>query len=249
MIGAVETPRFSLGTIDMLLRDRDLMLTRIKTGNVREILRTMTLTIAVAMMIVGAALGSYRGGIQIVYAGLKAPLVLLGTAALSAPVLTAIGGALGRRSRLAVDLALVMSALAWGALVVAAFTPLIMLGRASELSYHAMVLGTVAVFSIGGLAALSMIVRAMALEAGRGWLTAVVGMCLVFVMVGGQLAWALRPYLLRPKTPDVVFVREVEGSLVDAIVGAVRSARGIYDRDAAPVPGIDDGSSPAEVGP
>jgi hypothetical protein len=34
----------------------------------------------------------------------------------------------------------------------------------------------------------------------------------------------------------VVFVREVEGSLVDAVVGAVRSARGIYDRESAPVP-------------
>jgi hypothetical protein len=233
------SPRVSFGTIDLLLRDRDLMLTRIKTGNVGEIIRTMTLTIAVAMAIVGAALGSYRGDEQILFAAIKLPLVLLGTAALSAPALTAIGAALGRRSKLATDLALVMSALAFGALLVAAFTPLIMLGRAMEASYHEMILGTVAIFAVGGIAALGMIVRALAIEAAPGWRTAVLGLCIVFTMVGGQLAWALRPYLMRPKTPQIVFVREVEGSLFDAVVGAVRSARGIYHRDSAPVPGLE----------
>ncbi len=237
MIGTIETPKLSLGTIDLLLRDRDRMLIKIRTGNVNEILRTMIVTITIAMAIVGAALGSYRGGEQIFYAAIKLPLVLLGTAALSAPALTAIGTALGRTSRLAVDLALVMSALAFGALIVVAFTPLIMLGRTLEASYHEMILGTVAVFALGGIAALTMIVRAMSIEAGRGWRTAVASMCLVFVMVGGQLSWALRPYLVRPKTQEIVFVREVEGSLFDAVVGAVRSARGIYHRDHAPVPG------------
>ncbi len=239
MIGTVESPRISLGTIDLLLRDRDLMMTKIKSGNVGEILRTMTLTIAVCMAIVGAALGSYRGEEQILYAAIKLPLVLLGTAALSAPALTAISGALGRKSRLATDLTLVMSALAFGALLVTAFTPLIMLGRAVEASYHQMILGTVAVFAIGGIAALAMVIRALSIEASKGWITAVIGLCLVFVMVGGQLSWALRPYLVRPRTPDIVFVREVEGSLFDAVVGAVRSARGIYDRDHAPVPGFE----------
>ena len=60
-------------------------------------MRTMVATIAITMAIVGAALGSYRGGVQIAYAAIKLPLVLLGTAALSAPALTAIGAALGRR--------------------------------------------------------------------------------------------------------------------------------------------------------
>ncbi|HEU0032738.1 MAG TPA: hypothetical protein VFQ53_19035, partial [Kofleriaceae bacterium] len=107
------TTPVSLGTIDVLLRDRTLMLARIRSGNVTAILRTMIVTIAAAMAIVGAALGSYRGGIQIAYAAIKLPLVLLGTAALSAPVLTAIGSALGRRVRFAQDLALVLSALAF----------------------------------------------------------------------------------------------------------------------------------------
>lgn len=236
MIGAIESPRVSFGTIDLLLRDRPRMLAQIKAGNVGEILRTMTLTIAVAMAVVGAALGSYRGGEQILYAAIKLPLVLLGTAALSAPALTAIGAALGRRSRLVDDLALVMSALAFGALLLAACTPLVMLGRALDVSYHRMILMTVAMFSIAGLASLKMVVQALAAEQGPGWRSAIAGLCIVFVVVGGQLAWALRPYLVRPRADEIVFVREVEGGLLDAVHGAIRSARGIYWRDAAPLP-------------
>jgi len=234
-------PPRSLGTIDLLLRDRGVMLARIRHGaDLATILRTMVTTIALAMAIVGAALGSYRGGEQVAYAAVKLPLVLLGTAALSAPALTAIGRALGRRSRLAADLALVMAALAFGALLLAACTPLILLGRALELGYHEMILATVSMFAIAGLASLHMVIHALSLESLRdgthGWRSAVAGLCVVFTLVGGQLAWALRPYLVRPRTPDVPFVRALEGSLFDAVTGAFQSARGIYTRDQAPLP-------------
>jgi hypothetical protein len=223
MISAVETsvsvPR-SLGTIDLLLRDREVMLARIRAGtNLAGILKTMVATIAVTMAIVGAALGTYRGGIQIAYAAVKLPLVLLGTAALSAPALSAIGRALGRRSHLVQDLTLVMSALAFGALMLVAGTPLILLGRAIELSYHQMILMTVVMFGIAGLAVLQMIIHAISVESlrdGRGWRSAVLGFVIVFVTVGGQLSWALRPYLVRPRTPDVPFVRELEAPLPES---------------------------------
>jgi hypothetical protein len=245
MIGALETPSIgvprSLGTIDLLLRDRETMLARIRANvNIAAILKTMVATIAITMAIVGAALGSYRGGVQIAYAAVKLPLVLLGTAALSAPALTAIGRAAGRRSRLVPDLALVMSALAFGSLLLVAGTPLILLGRAIDLSYHEMILMTVTLFGIAGLAALGMVIHAVSVEAlrdgSRGWRTAVFGLCIVFVTIGGQLSWALRPYLVRPRTEDIPFVRAKEGSLFDAISGAFNSARGIYERDSAPVP-------------
>ena len=91
-------------------------------------------------------------------------------------------------------------------------------------------------FAIAGAAALHMICRGVAREAAPGWRTAVAGMIVVFSLVGGQLAWALRPYLVRPRAPEPVFVREVEGSLFDAVTGAARSARGIYDRGAGDAP-------------
>ena len=241
MIAALDgapTPaaRPALGMIDLLLRDRARMLARIHRGTeLAAIMRTMIATIAVTMAIVGAALGSYRGGVQIAYAAIKLPIVLLGTAALSAPVLSATGAALGRRSRLSADLALVMAALAFGSLLLVACTPLLLLGRSVDLDYHRMILAVVAMFAIAGAAALRMICQGVAREAAPGWRTAVAALCLVFTLVGGQLAWALRPYLVRPRAPEVMFLRQVEGSLFDSVTGALRSARGIYDRDAAPL--------------
>lgn len=234
---APDARRTGPALIDQLLRDRGAILARIASGREHAaITRTMAVTIAVAMAIVGATLGCYRGGVQIGYAAIKLPAVLLGTAALSAPALTSIGAALGRRARLSGDLALVITALAFGALLLAACTPLILLARAVELPYHRMFLCTVGMFALAGVASLRMIAQALARETGPGRTTALLGMCVVFALVGGQLAWALRPYLVRPRTPDVPFVRDVEGSLFDAISGAVRSARGIYDRDRAPLP-------------
>ncbi len=230
--------------LEQLLRDRGAIRARIAAGrDLAALTRAMVATIAIAMAVVGAALGSYRGGVQIAYAAIKLPLVLLGTAALSAPALTAIGAALGRRARLSADLALVITALAFGALVLVAAVPLLMLGRALELPYHRMILATVAVFALAGVASLRVIVQALAREAAPGGTSAIAGLCVVFALVGGQLAWALRPYLVRPRATEVVFVHEVEGSLFDAIGGALRSAQGIYVRDRAPLPDAD------EVGP
>lgn len=230
-------PRTASATmIDMLLRDRPAILARIRAGtDLLSILRTMIATIVIAMAIVGASLGSYRGDEQIAYAAVKLPLVLLGTAALSAPALWALGAALGRRSRLASDLALVMTGLAFGALVLAACTPLILLGRAIDLAYHRMILVVVIAFVVAGVAALRMIASSVLAEGSRGSAVAILGLCVVFSLVGAQLAWALRPYLVRPQTRDVPFVRDVEGSIYDALPELIRSAQGKYRRN-APVP-------------
>ncbi len=229
-------PHASLSLIDLLLRDRAGTLARIRAGaELKPLLATMVATIAVSMAIVGAALGSYRGGIQIAYAAIKLPLVLLGAAALSAPALSAIGAALGRRSRLSADFTLVMSAVAFGALLLAATTPLILLGRAAELDYHRMIAGTVCAFTLAGCGTLRMIIQGVAAEQAPGWRSAVAGLCCVFALVGAQLAWAMRPYLVRPRAPEVPFVRTVEGSLFDAVTTTLRSARGIYVRE-APLP-------------
>jgi hypothetical protein len=233
-------PMRAFAAIDQLLRDRTSILARITSGkDLAAITRVMVATIAVSMAIVGAALGSYRGGVQIGYAAIKLPLVLLGTAALSAPALTAIGSAAGRRIRLTQDLVLVVTALAFGSLLLTACTPLLLLCIAMKREYHDMILVTVGLFSLAGIAALRMIVQGVRLEAvtaPRGSTSAVLGLCVVFALVGGQLSWALRPYLVRPRAHDVVFVRDVEGSLFDSISQTFDSARGHYARDSAPLP-------------
>ncbi len=66
------------------------------------------------------------------------------------------------------------------------------------------------------------------------------GLLTVFGLVGTQMAWTLRPFLLRPRTPDIMFVRSIEGSFIEAVTVSARSARGIYARDAAPLPPVEE---------
>jgi hypothetical protein len=216
--------------IDLLLRDRRAALARVREaspGEVASAARLMVGTIAVCAAIVGAALGSYRGGAQIAFAAIKLPIVLLGTAVVSAPVLTAIGTALGRPPRLVHDLLVVITALAFGALVLVAGTPLLLLARAADVNYHTTILLVVAVFAIAGLACLRVVVGGVPADGTPGRGAAVLALCAVFAVVGSQLAWSLRPYLVRPasRNDDVTFVHPLEGGLVDAVVDTARSSR------------------------
>ena len=122
-------------------------------------------------------------------------------------------------------------------LLIAATTPIVLLAQAFDASYHALVLLVVACCGVGGAAGLSFFIAALARFSGRG--RPIVGLVLlaVFAVVGAQMSWTLRPYLVRPRTPETPFVRSIEGSFLDAVVRTADSARGVYYRTSAPLPG------------
>lgn len=231
-------PPASLGLVDQLLRNRAAILARIDRGHdLTALARTMIVTIAVSTALVGASIGSYRGGVQIAYAAIKVPLVLLLTAALCAPTLTALNLALGRPASLPRDLARFLAALGFGSLVLLAEAPLLLLARSIELDYHRTTLLLVGCFAVAGGASVSMLGAALLRTAARSAGAVLAAALAVFALVGGQMAWTLRPYLVRPRTPDAPFVRDLEGSLYESVLDTARSARGDYRRDAAPLPG------------
>src|SRR5437868_11946416 len=121
-------PSAVLETVDELLRDRKATLVRIHEGDdLAAFARAMIATIAAGAGAFGGAMGAWRGGPQILLAGVKLPLVILLTAALCAPATSALNAAMDRRADLRRDLALVLASLALGALVLAALAPVILL--------------------------------------------------------------------------------------------------------------------------
>ncbi|HEU5058557.1 MAG TPA: hypothetical protein VFU21_18620 [Kofleriaceae bacterium] len=240
----------SLRLVDALLRDRGVVCDRIAAEQeLSALVRTMLLAVIAGGALFGAAVGSYRGGIQIAYGAVKFPLVLLLTAAVCAPTLTAVQSALGRPASIRRDLALVTSALALTSLVLAAAAPLMVLGARPApsststdrlIDYHGMALILFAAGAAAGAAGLAMFWRGLGARRGPGRLAVFLPVLVVFVLVGAQMAWTLRPYLVRPRSPDVVFVRSLEGSLIEAVGQTLRSARGDYFREAAPLPGEDE---------
>lgn len=228
----------ALVLVDQLLRDRAGLLARIEAeADLVGVARAMIVTIIACAAVFGAALGLYRGGAQIAFAAVKLPLVILLTAGLCTPALTALRHAVEGHSSLRRDLALVLSSLALGSLVIAALAPVIMLAVSWGARYHALILLTVSCCAVGGAVGLSLFVsgtRGLA----RGARVLITAAALVLVgLVGSQMTWTLRPYLVRPRTEDVPFLRQVEGSFLDAVSASSRSAAGIYrEREALAEP-------------
>jgi hypothetical protein len=236
-VAAKLAPAAGFAAIDQLLRDREALLDRIERGrDLRGLARTMLLSILVSAGVFGAALGLYRGGAQVAFAALKLPLAILLTAALVAPATSALRRVVEGATSMRRDVALVLASLALGSLVIAALAPVVTLAVCWGAFYHTVVVLAVACCAAGGAVGLSFFVRGTRTMA-RGGRAVVVGTTLLLVaLVGAQMAWTARPWIVRPRTPDVPIVRRLEGGFLDAVVTASASAVGVYARPEAPLP-------------
>lgn len=231
-----STPSPALSALDQLLRDRGEFLDALDEHASAATARAMIFAILGGTGLFGAALGLFHGGVQIFAAAVKLPLVLLFTAALATPALHAAARVADGAADLRRDLVLVLASLALTSFVLAALAPVVLLAVLSHASYHAVVLTVVACCGVAGALGLAFFLGGLSRQLTRG-LPAVTALALtVFVLVGSQLAWTLRPYVVRPRA-ELALLRPMEGSFLDSVATTFRSARGVYHRDHAPLPG------------
>ena len=168
--------------------------------------------IVVGALLFGAAVGSWRGDTQIAFAAMKLPVVTVGTLVLCVPAFYAIAAVFGRPWSVRAAVSIMLVAGARFSLVLLAATPVVWLSVSLGASYDAVKLLAALAYALAGLAALGLIVRG--LGPGPGRLTTVVTFIGVFLLVGGQSAWILRPYIGTPGHDEVtLFTREHEGGL------------------------------------
>ena len=218
----------TLNDLDSLIRTRRHFIAQLASGDVQPLARTLLMSTLVCSAVFGACLGSYRGGLQTLFAMVKFPVVILLTAAFTVPALSAMKSALGVRTSLVRDAALVLAALALATLVMAAAAPLLLLAITHGIPYHMTILMVVGAGGFGGLAGLSVLAMGLNDVGFKGRLTLLATTLAVFSLVGGELAWMLRPYLLRPSATSTTFLRAAEGTFFDAVSQSYDSARGIY---------------------
>ena len=91
--------------------------------------------------------------------------------------------------------------------------------------------GGLGIGTVGGFLGVATLWRGLRGRAGRF----VAGMVLAgtFALVGTQMSWTLRPYLVRPQTVDVPVVRALEGSFLESVTESVFSAAGVFRRPGA----------------
>jgi hypothetical protein len=246
VIGAVEVlsqpeapalPERERGVIDGLLTDPRGVVQHALTAEAdaqMRLVRLFLLSIVAGTAAFGAALGLTRGGVQVLYAALKLPIVVLLTAAVCTPALTALSLALGRTTDLRSDLVRVLATLARGSLVLAALAPVMLLSSSVRLAYHQSVLLCVTCCALAGAASLPLLGRALWVGRGR-WLL-VAAIATVVTVAGTQTAWLFRPYLVRPRTTSVPFMRGLDGTFAGSVGRSGRSALGIYDAPAVRAP-------------
>jgi hypothetical protein len=203
--------------------------------DVAGIARTALLTLAVSATAFGAAVGSLRGGRQIAFAALKMPIGILGTLALAAPAFYVLAAIFGRPWGLRPVLSLVLAAGARFSLVLLAMTPPLWLLIDFGAPYEVIKVTATVAYGLAGLAGLEVLVRGLA--DGPGKHMTILLFVAVFLLIGGQNAWVLRPYLGLPGAKEVtLFTREREGGLVVQLLQVAGVMRRVAPPRAEPQP-------------
>jgi hypothetical protein len=194
-------------------------------GADREVARFSLAAIALGGAAFGAALGSYRGGPMVFHSAWKVACATLLTLALCGPGFSALAAAFERRWSFRETLCLALAAGARSSLVVFALSPVLWLAIDLGASHHAVQLLATAGYGLAGLSGLGFWLRALGPAAGRFALSA--SFVALFLLVGAQAAWVLRPFLGDPRDTEVPLFAQGrrEGGVLGALLGA-RSIRG-----------------------
>jgi hypothetical protein len=216
-----------LSVLDELLRSPRAIAERSRAGgDLRPLFVASLLALVLGAGVFGATLATSRGGLQLLYSGVKLPLAMVVTMLLVVPAFHAIAAGLGRPLSFSGMIGLTLAAAGRGALVLVALSPVTWLCFDRGLSYHPGVLLAVACYGLSGLAALGLVLRGVGFDA-RGLLIVSLFSAVLFA-TGGQMAWMLRPFLGRPSAATVPFFRHRESSFWDAVPESGLSSVGIY---------------------
>jgi hypothetical protein len=181
-------------------------------NEVRRIAANAIFAIVLGSVLFGLAVGSWHGAQQALMAGAKLPIVTVGTLVVCAPAFYAISAVFGRPWSARAVVSLMLVAGARFALVLLAAAPVLWLAINLGAPYDLAKLTAALAYALAGLAALALMLRGLGDGPGkRATLALFLG---IFLVVGGQAAWVLRPYLGTPGQDEVVlFTSEREGGL------------------------------------
>ena len=186
-----------LATVDAVLRGTGAF----ASGRGRVPWRSLGLVLAASGFLYGLSLGSFSlNARQALYSGLKVPLLLVATTLVCLPSFFVANSVLGLRDDFAAAFRGVLSAQASVAICLAALGPAVLFAYASNDSYRfALFINGVyfAIAAVAGQRALDRHYRPLVARhrqhnlARNMWLV-------MYVFVGIQLAWVLRPFVGRP---------------------------------------------------
>lgn len=199
-----------LGQVDGILRATD----RTAAGDWQRTLLRLLAFVALGGALYGAIMGTF-GGVagerlwQVAYAALKVPLLLLVTFLVGLPSFFVLNTLLGVREDFGAALRALLAAQAGLAIVLAALSPYVVVWYASFADYEAAILFNGLLFagaSVAGQGLLRVHYRPL-IERNQRHRVLLRLWIVIYVFVGVQMAWVLRPFVGSPGMP-VQFFRE-----------------------------------------
>lgn len=211
-----------LALVARVLRDPASLL----DGELAELAPRLLAITLLGAAVFGGVAGSYRGGVQLVFAALKMPLLLLIPLVVGLPAVRGLFAGCGteiRSDRLGMA---GLVAAARTSILAAAASPLLWLLYSLGIDYHLAVLALAVALVAVGLPGWSTLRLVLPRSAQRRWL-ALTGSVAVLGLLAMQTGWVLRPFVARP-TADVAFLRAVESDIFSGLSATGRSAVGDY---------------------
>lgn len=184
-----------------------------------------------AITLIGGALfglmvGSQRGELQLLYAAVKMPVLLLAPPLVALPALHSLWRAAGVEVRWGRLSLAALAAMARSAVLAAALGPVLWLLYSLRLDYHDAVLLMVASIGLAGLPGVAALVRALP-KGGDLRFLAAAGSALALFLAFAQTGWLLRPFIARPQA-EVSFLRPVEEDVFSSLSATRASSKGDY---------------------
>ena len=198
--------------LQLLLR-ADGVLRRRRWGADPAALPSLVAIVVVFGMIYGGVMGSYSAlsterAWQILFSAVKVPLMLLATFAISLPSFMVLNTLLGLRDDLADALRAVLATQAALAIILASLAPVTAFVYLSAQRYFTAVAFNGLMFAVASFSAQIVLhdyyQRLIARNPRHRWMVRL--WALVYVFVGIQMAWILRPFIGDPTSP-VEFLR------------------------------------------
>ena len=223
-----------LAVIETILRNRYHFFVEIRDGvQLQAKMRAMLVSSLIFLALYGAVLGSTHSLWQAMSSAVKLPILFLATVIVCSPTLYFFNVLFGSNQSLTQNVALMLTAITVTAVLLLAFTPIMLFFLLTTSGYQFFKLLNVGIFTISGWMGVLFLSQGMRIVAAAGKQGAsarrnVVRLwILLYAFVGSQMAWTLRPFIGAPSMKFEMF-RQLGGNFYSNIFASIGEMLGFF---------------------